>query len=156
MANERKEEKYEAADVLNIEAKVTITRAYKLPLAKLTVSGTINQSDEMSNNANKIAQRAIVFVIDRSYSMHGERMTMVKNALKSFIPEMCNDENTIIKLILFNSSSNTVEIPRSRQTAIDTIEKRVYASGGTNFHAASQQLVKEAGLVLKQYPSYEV
>ena len=40
----------------------------KIPLAKLTVSGTINESTN-DLDANKVVQRAIIFVIDRSYSM---------------------------------------------------------------------------------------
>ena len=53
---------------LNVTATCRVSRGYKLPLAKLTVSGTINESTNHSI-ANKVVQRAIIFVIDRSYSM---------------------------------------------------------------------------------------
>ena len=81
---------------------------------------------------------------------------MVKNALKPFIEEICIDNNTIIKLVLFNSSVETVNIPRDKINAVTTIEKRVYASGGTDFHAASKGLVQEATTILNQYPTYQV
>lgn len=119
---------------LNVTATCRISRGYKLPLAKLTVSGSIDETIDDSI-ANKVVQRAIIFVIDRSYSMYGERMTMVKSALRPFVEEIVGDDNTIIKLILFNSSVETVHIPKDRSGAGSTIEKKVYASGGTDFEA---------------------
>ena len=120
---------------MNVTANVPVCRGYKLPLAKLTVSGTINESTNDLNASNKVVQRAIIFVIDRSYSMYGERITMVKAALTPFIEEIVTDENTIIKMVLFNSSVEIVDIPKDRNGARSTIEKRVYASGGTDFEA---------------------
>ena len=108
---------------LNATASVRVSRGYNLPLAKLTVSGTINDSINDSN-ANKIVQRAVIFVVDRSYSMSGERIKMVKNALKPFIEEICCDDNTIIKLVLFDSKVQTVDIPKDRISAGSTIEKK--------------------------------
>eukprot|EP01084_Bolivina_argentea_P251173 421158_1 len=149
------EKKEETTLNLNVNASITITRGYKLPLAKLKIDGTIND-DQKVDNANTIVQRAIVFVIDRSYSMYGDRITMIKNALKPFIQEICCDKNTIIKLVLFSKTVETVNIPRDATAALSTIDKYVYASGGTDFHAASQGLVEVSMNILKEYPTYQL
>eukprot|EP01084_Bolivina_argentea_P251175 421162_1 len=148
-------ESKENTGLLAVEAKVTITRAYKLPLAKLRVAGTLNEST-LGSNSNRIVQRAIIFVIDRSYSMSGERLSMVKNALIPFIQTMSDDKHTIIKLVLFNSTVEIVEIPKSKPLISNTIESKIYASGGTNFHDASKGLVNEAIQILKQYSGYQL
>eukprot|EP01084_Bolivina_argentea_P202739 346336_1 len=118
---------------LNVSATITVTKGYKLPLAKLTLCGSINPfTDEHESKTNQIVQRAIIFVIDRSYSMHGERITMVQNALKPFIEEICDDEHTIIKLVLFNKTVEHINTPRDPVAAATTIDSHVYASGGTD------------------------
>ena len=60
---------------------------------------------------------------------------MVKAALSPFIEEIVTDENTIIKMVLFNKSVEIIDIPKDRYGAQSTIEKKVYASGGTDFEA---------------------
>ena len=65
--DEKKEENENENDVdITCKASVTITKTYKLPLAKLSVSGSINES---CDKLEQVVQRAIIFVIDRSYSM---------------------------------------------------------------------------------------
>lgn len=51
----------------NVSASLTINNGYKLPLAKLSVSGSIEQTDE--DNMKAVVQRSVIFVIDRSSSM---------------------------------------------------------------------------------------
>ena len=150
--DEKKQES--APPEFNCEANVTISRGFKLPLCKLTVSGTIDSST--TDTTTKIIQRAIVFVIDRSGSMSGSRINNVKQALQPFIEEICSDQNTIIKIVLFDNNTETLDIPRNANSAKSLIEKRVNAQGGTDFHHASQGLVTEAGKILNQYPSYQV
>ena len=67
----------------------------------------------------------------------GGRINMVKSALRPFVEETVEDENTIIKLVLFNSSVECVDIPRNRTSAGSTVEKRVSASGGTDFESGT-------------------
>eukprot|EP01083_Nonionella_stella_P013772 38730_1 len=148
-------ETIEKLEPFNVRANVTVTRAYQLPMAKLTVSGTLDES-VMDSKENTVIRRAIIFVIDRSYSMVGERIAMVKNALTPFIQDMCNDENTIIKLVLFNNTVQTIQVPSLKSAIHGTIEKQVYASSGTNFYEASKGLVNEASSILKQYPTYQL
>lgn len=133
MQDDKKVSKEEQSKInLNATANVRVSRgAYELPLAKLTVSGTINESED--SNANKVVQRAIIFVIDRSGSMGGERIQMVKQALRPFVEEIVTDENTIIKLVLFDHQIEVVDLPKDRDGAGSVIDKRVYASGGTDF-----------------------
>ena len=66
MEENKSDEKQMETD-LSAKATLTITnaKAYKLPLAKLTVSGSVGEEDD----EHKVVQRAIIFVIDRSYSM---------------------------------------------------------------------------------------
>ena len=65
------EKKQEEVDTdFDVKAKVIINKHYKkynLPLTKLMVSGRIKESDQ--NEANKVVQRAVLFLIDRSGSM---------------------------------------------------------------------------------------
>ena len=65
------EKKHEEVDTnFDVKAKVIINKHYKkynLPLTKLMVSGRIKESDQ--NEANKVVQRAVLFLIDRSGSM---------------------------------------------------------------------------------------
>ena len=83
-------------------------------------------------------------------------MTMVRDALKPFIQEICDDPNTIIKLVLFDHDVETVIIPKDPKEAGSVIEARVYASGGTDFHSASKGLVTEARAILSAHPTYQV
>ena len=89
-------------------------------------------------------------------SKDGQRITMVRNALIPFIEQICNDPNTIIKLVLFNRNVETVDIPKDKAKIRSVIESKVYAAGGTDFHSASQGLVREANNILTQYPTYQV
>ena len=62
------EKKQEGTDVqYDLKAQVTINKGYTLPAAKLCVSGTINQDEE--KELDKIVQRSVLFLIDRSGSM---------------------------------------------------------------------------------------
>ena len=83
-------------------------------------------------------------------------MRMVRQALRPFVEEICDDQNTIIKLVLFHHDVETVPIPRDGFRAGNTIDKKVVASGGTDFHSASKGLVEAATNLLRQHPTYQV
>lgn len=171
---EEKKEENEIDSDITVKATMTITKGYKLPLAKLTVSGSINNESE--DNANRIVQRAIIFVIDRSGSMvfssykyilgktlkpflyqkGGSRMNMVKDTLQTFIAQICDDPNTIIRLVLFNGNVEIVNIPKDKTKAESLINSKVYASGGTDFHSAAIGLVQEAKSILTHHPNHQV
>ena len=81
---------------------------------------------------------------------------MVREVLKPFVEEICEDENTMIKVVLFDSYTEQIEIPNNRQRAGNLIEQRVRAQGGTNFHKASQGLVNAAIQMLEAHPTFQV
>ena len=63
------EKKHEEAEAeFNLQAQVTINKGYTLPLAKLSVSGTIQANDD-ADASDKVVQRSVLFLIDRSGSM---------------------------------------------------------------------------------------
>ena len=55
-------------EVIDMKAHINISRSHKLPMAKLTVSGKL-KNFSVDGGDKKAAQRAIVFVVDRSGSM---------------------------------------------------------------------------------------
>ena len=66
---------------LNVEASLTINRGYKLPLAKLSVSGSIQENEDQMSS---VVQRSVLFVIDRSGSM--VHLYFLRQFLSSLIP----------------------------------------------------------------------
>ncbi len=83
-----------------LEATITVARGYGLPLAKLTVKGNVA---DLGHKLEKIPQRAIVFLIDRSYSMYGNRITSLKQALAPFASSICEDKDVLMRVVLFCS-----------------------------------------------------
>ena len=81
---------------------------------------------------------------------------MVSEVLKPFVEEICEDEHTVIKVVLFDHYTEQIDIPCNRQAAGRLIEQRVRAQGGTDFHAASQGLVAAASQMLQEYPTFQV
>lgn len=81
---------------------------------------------------------------------------MVREVLKPFVEEICEDENTKIKVVLFSRKIEHIEIPSNRQSAGNLIEQRVYASGGTDFYEASKGLVDAATQMLQAHPTFQV
>eukprot|EP01084_Bolivina_argentea_P054253 99516_1 len=92
-----------------------ITDDEKTPIdaVQLEVSGTINAS----NKNVEPSKRCIIFVIDKSGSMGGSRINTVREAVIPFIEEFCENENIMIKLILFESNAVSHDIPNDRTAA---------------------------------------
>ena len=81
---------------------------------------------------------------------------MVREVLKPFVEEICEDENTMIKVVLFDHHIEQIDIPTNRQAAGNLIQQRVRAQGGTDFHAASKGLVTAATQMLEAHPTFQV
>ena len=63
--NKREED---AERQFDVTAQVTINKGYRLPLTKLSLSGTVRRNQD-EDASTQIVQRSILFVIDRSGSM---------------------------------------------------------------------------------------
>ena len=95
------------------------------------------------------------FVVDQNMQS-GSRINMVREVMKPFVEEICEDENTVIKVVLFDSYTEHFDIPCNRQAAGRLIEQRVVAKGGTNFHEASKGMVSAASQLLRDHPTFQV
>ena len=88
--------------------------------------------------------------------MEGDRLSSIKTALLSFVPNVCEFANVMIKLVLFNHETLILDVPQDPDDAKKLIEKHVVVRGGTDFYLASQALVKCADGVLTNHPTYQV
>lgn len=88
--------------------------------------------------------------------MYGERLNSIKIALKLFVENIINNKNIITEIILFNDKTESFSLPNNKDDAIELIDKKVYASGGTDFHNASIELVISAKNILKNYKDFQV
>jgi len=155
------DEKKQGDEEMNVDvrARLTINRGYKLPLSKLSVTGRIQEENE-EDSSSRIVQRSVIFVVDRSGSMGwtsaGRPIGLVKEAMKPFIQELCEDKNTMIKVVLFDHETEIMEIPRDRESAGRLIEQKVRDRGGTDFHAASKALVQCATEMLEAHPTFQL
>ena len=81
---------------------------------------------------------------------------MVREVLKPFVEEICEDKNTMIRVVLFDNYIQHIDIPNNREAAGKIIQEKVYAQGGTNFHEASKGLVTAATQMLEAHPTFQV
>ena len=88
--------------------------------------------------------------------MSGTRLNNVKSALIPFISSICEDKNTMIKLILFCHETETYDIPNNSAECTKFLEEKIKSRGGTDFFIASKELVKCSQNILNQYPNYQV
>ena len=88
--------------------------------------------------------------------MNGDRLNSVKEALLSFVPNVCEFEHVIMKLILFCHETAIDDIAKNANDAKAFLEANVKATGGTDFHMASKALVNCANDILEKYPDYQV
>merc|ERR1719295_990122 len=130
MQDDEKKQEENADAQFAVTARLTINKEYNLPLAKLSVSGAIHETDTVDDRP-RIAQRSILFVIDTSASMSWHsRMKMVVEALRPFVEEICEDQNTAIKVVLFSRHTQSFDIPRHRIAAGKLIEQKLRPQGG--------------------------
>jgi len=156
MQDDEKKQEENADAQFAVTARLTINKEYNLPLAKLSVSGAIHETDTVDDRP-RIAQRSILFVIDTSASMSWHsRMKMVVEALRPFVEEICEDQNTAIKVVLFSRHTQSFDIPRHRIAAGKLIEQKLRPQGGTDFHEASKGLVTAASEMLQQHPTFQL
>ena len=83
-------------------------------------------------------------------------MNMVRDVMKPFVQEICEDVNTVIEVVLFNRHTERFSIPRNRESAGRLITDRVNARGGTDFHEASKGMVSAASRLLRQHPAHQL
>ena len=88
--------------------------------------------------------------------MSGSRLNNVKAALIPFISEICEDANTIIKLILFCHETDLLEIPKDKSACQAFLENNIKSRGGTDFYIASKALVDCAQTILDENPTHQV
>eukprot|EP01084_Bolivina_argentea_P133555 235689_1 len=115
---------------------------------KLQITG----SDE-KEQSNPKQKRAIIFVVDVSTSMRGDRINGVRDGIIPFIENICIDNNILIKLITFNSKAGSFDIPKNQTAAKNVTEDALNLAGGTDFKKASETLVKICTQILITNPN---
>eukprot|EP01084_Bolivina_argentea_P054254 99517_1 len=88
--------------------------------------------------------------------MGGSRINTVREAVIPFIEEFCENENIMIKLILFESNAVSHDIPNDRTAAKVKLTSIINAGGGTDFAQASTKLVEVSDEILTKYNKYEL
>ena len=83
----------------------------------------------------------LIFVVDDSGSMSGNRLTMVKESLKYMVNLMTEDDN--IALVKFNSAASVINgltkmTESNKKTIINNINTKLVASGGTQIYYGLQ------------------
>ena len=81
---------------------------------------------------------------------------MVRSVMRPFVCGLCEDENTVIKVVLFDNRIDCFDIPRDRAAADRLIDSRVKAQGGTDFHEAAKGMVTAAAQLLRERPTFQV
>ena len=145
--------------VTPLHADLVIPRGFDVSHAKLTLCGNINHLRVHGTNSamnNAPVNRALIFVIDCSGSMNGSRIGNVRDAVIPFVTQMCESDNTMIKLVKFTHEAKIFDIAKNCDQAQTLLEKELTASGGTDFHVASNKLVSCANDILQQFPTYQV
>ena len=145
-------------DNTSLRADLLVPRGFDVSHAKLTICGNVAQLSQETNQTaeSQATKRALIFVIDCSGSMGGGRMTNVRDAIIPFVTEICENENTMIKLVKFCHEARIIDIPNKSDDARTLLERELQASGGTDFHIASKKLVECARDVLTRFSTYQV
>jgi uncharacterized protein YegL len=121
----------------------TLERSYELKseCLRVTFNNPVNTDMDMDGKAE------IIFLVDKSGSMSGQRMETTKFALTLFLRSL--PENSKFNIVAFDSSFNRC-FPSSVQYNDRTLAKaqgyvdKLYASGGTNVNSPLQAVLNNA------------
>ena len=102
--------------------------------------GTVSENSEVSTNAapTKPFKLCLLFIVDVSGSMGGEKISQAKLSLLHIIEKLSDDD--CIGIILFattvtRKTKRLIKVGRNRKK-LNTIVNNIVASGGTNFDGA--------------------
>jgi len=121
----------------------TLERSYELKseCLRVTFNNPVNTDMDMDGKAE------IIFLVDKSGSMSGQRMETTKFALTLFLRSL--PENSKFNIVAFDSSFNRC-FPSSAQYNDRSLAKaqryvdKLYASGGTNVNSPLQDVLNNA------------
>ncbi|MDO5415622.1 MAG: VWA domain-containing protein [Lachnospiraceae bacterium] len=142
--------KLKAAKFPQITAEISYAGEDELTAGNLAVIDTDSAVTDFTLTKKEGGGLSICFVLDRSGSMKGDRMSAAKQAISQFISNV--DEGIQLGLVTFeNDASVDLALTDSKSSVISRVNEAV-AYGGTNIAAG----LEAGGQVLKNAPGRKV